>query len=143
MVSKKKFMWDYYNLGTTKVRMIVPGNKVQYFIPTELLNENSIKWDNFKHEFVLNLPDPVLDETIVEVQSDPSRYIIDKEIGWARLSSWSGDSLENMMRKNLRKSVIQMGKDEYYMEKARQNARRVIMDLLMNNIVKESDYALM
>ncbi|MBN2771037.1 MAG: DUF4230 domain-containing protein [Spirochaetes bacterium] len=142
LTSKKRFMWDYYNLGTTKVRMIVPGNKVQYYIPTELLNEETVRWDKYKHKLILNLPDPVLDESLVEVQSDPSKYIIDKEIGWARSKYYSGAYLEDLFRKNLRNYVINMGKEEYYMEKARKNAERVVRELLMNIIVEEKNLAM-
>ncbi len=138
VVSKKRFMWDYYNLGTTRVRMVVPGNRIQYYIDTKMLNEETVKWDAKKRELSLILPDPVLDESIVEVQSDPSKYIIDKEIGWARLNSWSGSSLENYMRKELRNTVIRMGKEEYYIEKARENSERVIKELIMKIVLKDN-----
>jgi hypothetical protein len=127
--STKKFMWDYYDLGTTTVRMKVTGNKVQYYIPTDSLSEKSLKWDEEKHELVFNLPDPVLDEDIVEVQSDPGKIFIEKEIGWARLESGSGKALEDQIRRELRRKVIEAGRHELLLERAKVNAEKAVREL--------------
>lgn len=136
--STKRFMWDYYNLGTTTVRMKVPGNKVQYYIPTDSLDEKSIAWDADKQELVLNLPDPILDEEIVEVQSDPKLIQVQKDIGWARLDAYSGKAMENQIKSELREKVIEAGKHELLLEKAKVNAEKVIKDLF-EKLKKEKD----
>ena len=136
--STKRFMWDYYDLGTTTVRMKVPGNKVQYYIPTDSLNENSIVWDTDKQELVLNLPDVILDEDIVEVQSDPKLIQVQKDIGWARLDAYSGKAMENQIKSELRGKVIEAGKHELLLEKAKANAEKVIKELF-ERLKKEKD----
>lgn len=136
--STKKFMWNYYSLGTTTVRMTVPGNKVQYYIPTDSLNENSIRWDEEKQELILNLPDPILDEEIVEIQSDPSKIMIKKEIGWARLESKSGKAIEEQVRKQLRSRVIEAGKEDLRLKQAKENAEIIVRDLF-NKLKKDKD----
>ncbi len=136
--STKRFMWDYYDLGTTTVRMKVPGNKVQYYIPADSLDENSITWDHERQELVLNLPDPILDEDIVEVQSDPRLIQVQKDIGWARLDAYSGKAMEDQIKSELREKVIEAGKHELLLEKAKRNAEKVIKELF-DRLKKEKD----
>ncbi|MDA3885264.1 MAG: DUF4230 domain-containing protein [Candidatus Delongbacteria bacterium] len=136
--SSSKVLWDWYHLGTTVVEMKVPGNKVQYYIPADSLNTNNIYWDHRRQEIVIDLPDVVLDEDIVEVQSDPSKIMIRKDIGWARFESQSGMALENQIRSELRNKVIEAGKHELLLEKAKANAEKVIKELF-ERLKKEKD----
>ena len=136
--SSSKILWDWYHLGTTTVEMKVPGNKVQYYIPADSLDEKSIFWDPDKQELVLDLPDVILDEDIVEVQSDPRKVMIKKEIGWARFDAYSGKAMEDQIRSELRGKVIEAGKHELLLEKAKRNAEKVIKELF-DRLKKEKD----
>ncbi|MBN2790797.1 MAG: DUF4230 domain-containing protein [Candidatus Delongbacteria bacterium] len=136
--SSSKILWDWYHLGTTTVEMKVPGNKVQYYIPADSLSSNSIRWDIEKQELVLDLPDVILDEDIVEVQSDPNKIMVKKEIGWARFDAYSGKAMEDQIRGELRSKVIEAGKHELLLEKAKANAEKVVKDLF-DRLKKEKD----
>ena len=70
------------NLGTTAVEVLVPKNKVQYVIPTDAISEESFRWNDETGEVSIEIPTPVIDEEIVEIQSDPSLIKVRKEIGW-------------------------------------------------------------
>ena len=63
----------------------------------------------------IEIPTPVIDEEIVEIQSDPSLIKVRKEIGWGRLESRSGEFLERQIRRDLRSLVIEEGKSNLFM----------------------------
>jgi hypothetical protein len=118
--------------------MKVMGNKVQYYIPADSLSEKSIVWDHERQEIVIDLPDVILDEDIVEVQSDPKKIMIKKDIGWARFDAYSGKAMEDQIRSELRNKVIDAGKHELLLEKAKANAEKVIKELF-DRLKKEKD----
>ena len=76
------------NLGTTAVEVLVPKNKIQYVIPTDAISEESFRWNDETGEVSIEIPTPVIDEEIVEIQSDPELIKVKKDIGWgeARIS---------------------------------------------------------
>ena len=74
-------------------------------------------------------PDPVLDEDMVDVQSDPSKIKIKTNVGRWRLDSKSGRFLRNQVRKSLREKVIAEGKKDMLIELARRNAKSVLLEL--------------
>jgi hypothetical protein len=136
--SDKTYLWDLLDLGRTTVSMKVPGNKVQYYIPAGKIGPNSVRWDEKENKLVLDLPDPVLDTEIIEVQSDPKFYIIRKDIGWARLDSHSGAYLENTIKSRLRDLVIKTARNDLVMEKAKQNADEVVRDMFAKVLNRNS-----
>ena len=97
-------------------------NKVQYVIPTKELTSESVTWNEATKTLTVNAPPPVLDESIVEVQSDPDMCEIRTDVGWARFRSRSGKALEHAIRKELRPSVLQAGRHELLMIEARRKA---------------------
>lgn len=135
--STKKVLWDKLDLGKTVVEVRVPGNKVQYIIPTNVISKDTFRWDDARGEVVIDIPTPILDEEIVEIQSDPSRIEVRKEIGWGRLESHSGAFLEQQIRGNLRSLTIEGGKNELLLERARKNAEEAIRGLFQQFMQKE------
>jgi hypothetical protein len=133
--SEKTKFW--VNLGTTTIEIKADGNKVQYILSTDVINKDSFFYDEKTGELIIKLPKPTLDESIVEVQSNPEKIEVKKDIGWARLSSYSGAYLETELKKNLRDSVIQAGKHELLLEKAQKNAEEVILKMLKEILKKE------
>lgn len=127
--STKRILWDKLNLGKTVVEMRVMGNKVQYVVPTTVISRDTFRWDKSRGEVVVDIPDPILDEEIIEVQSDPSRIEVWKDVGWGRFESYSGDFLEEQIRRELCSLVIQQGKHELILDRARKNAEEAIRDL--------------
>ena len=127
------------NLGTTAVEVLVPKNKVQYVIPTNAISEESFRWNDETGEVSIEIPTPVIDEEIVEIQSDPSLIKVRKEIGWGRLESRSGEFLERQIRQDLRSLVIEEGKgNKLMLEQAKKNAEEVIRELFETFMRKEN-----
>ena len=123
---KTVWKWDV-NLGTTQVAMLVPGNKVQYYVPTD---EIAIDWDTDRGLLTAILPPPRLDTEFVAVQSDPNQIQVLTKAGWARLESRSGEFLEHRMKRLLRTRVLREGRSELLLQSARMHARHVVRDLL-------------
>ena len=127
------------NLGTTAVEVLVPKNKIQYIIPTNAISEESFRWNDETGEVSIEIPTPVIDEEIVEIQSDPSLIKVRKEIGWGRLESRSGEFLERQIRQDLRSLVIEEGKgNKLMLEEAKKNAQEVIGELFETFMRKEN-----
>tara|TARA_B100000212_G_scaffold306874_1_gene255683 strand:+ start:2098 stop:2772 length:675 start_codon:yes stop_codon:yes gene_type:complete len=127
------------NLGTTAVEVLVPKNKIQYIIPTNAISEESFRWNDETGEVSIEIPTPVIDEEIVEIQSDPSLIKVRKEIGWGRLESRSGEFLERQIRQDLRSLVIEEGKgNKLMLEQAKKNAQEVIGELFETFMRKEN-----
>ena len=134
--SEKSKFW--VNLGTTTVEIKATGNKVQYILPTSVINQDNFSYNEATGEINVKLPSAILDESFVEVQSNPNKIEVKKTIGWARLSSYSGAYLENQLKKNLRDSVIQSGKNELLLDKANRNAEEVVLKILQQVLQKEN-----
>ena len=127
------------NLGTTAVEVLVPKNKVQYVIPTNAISEESFRWNDETGEVSIEIPTPVIDEEIVEIQSDPSLIKVRKDIGWGRFESRSGEFLERQIRQDLRSLVIEEGKgNKLMLEQAKKNAQEVIRELFETFMRKEN-----
>src|SRR5687767_8483734 len=82
-VSDKKLLGGKVDLGTTTVRVRAAGNKAQIVIPLNDLQEGDINYNESKNQFVVTLPTPHVDETLVEVQTNPTFYEVETEVGWA------------------------------------------------------------
>jgi LPXTG-motif cell wall-anchored protein len=129
-VSDKKVLYGKLDLGTTVVRVRASGNKAQLIIPLNELSENDIQFKESENKFVVTLPAPRVDETLVEVQTDPKFYEVQTELGWARLDRFSGEFLREEAKRELRGSVIAEASDPRIIEAARQNGREQIAGLL-------------
>lgn len=134
----KTIFWDKLNLGTTVVEMQISGNKVQYILPIDSIATSNFKWDEKTGVVVISVPKPILDEDIVEVQSNPEKIKIKKDIGWARLESNSGKFLEDEIRKSLRSRVIEEGKKQLLLEEAHRNAKEAILEIFKLKMKSEN-----
>ncbi len=104
--SDKKVLYGKIDLGTTTVRLRAAGNKAQIVIPLKDLAEGDFKFDETEKRLTVTIPAPQVDETLVEVQTDPTYYEIETELGWARLDKFSGDFLREQAKRDLRPAVI-------------------------------------
>src|SRR5688500_11769008 len=129
-VSDKKVLYGKLDLGTTVVRVRASGNKAQLIIPLNELSESDIRFNDKENKFVVTLPPPRVDETLVEVQTDPKFYGVQTELGWARLDRFSGEFLREEAKRELRGSVIAEASDPRIIEAARQSGREQIGGLL-------------
>ena len=127
--SNEKEIWGF-SRGTTTVWVRALDNRVQYYVPLTNITKSDFKYDNIHKRLILRVPSPVLDEDLVEVQSDPSKIEVRDEIGWARLSSRSGKFLREQAQKELRPSIVREGNNSLYIDKAKVNARENLKKLL-------------
>jgi hypothetical protein len=104
--SEKRVLWGLLNLGTTEVRLKAPGNKVQFFIPLKEIKEEDFVYQPATKKVLVRVPAPVLDRQVVDVQSDPAEIEVETKVGWARLSAFSGRSLERQAKEALRQEVL-------------------------------------
>ena len=130
--SEKRVLWDYLKLGDTTVRVVVPDNKVQYYIPVAGLSHENFEYDAESGAVCLHLPEPILDTDFVDVQSDPDLLQVETQVGWGRLESYSGKYLEEEARRALRHEVVEEGGSELLREKAKKEAELVVTALLAN-----------
>ena len=118
------------SLGTTTVRLRCGGNKVQYYIPLDRVTERNFSFDAATGQLVVSLPAPVLDESIVEVQSDPAKMEIQTEVGWGRLEAYSGKALRDLALQELRAAVLQEGASDLHRQVAKMEADKQVRAFL-------------
>ncbi|HEX7860926.1 MAG TPA: DUF4230 domain-containing protein [Verrucomicrobiae bacterium] len=129
-VSDKKLLGGKVDLGTTTVRVRAAGNKAQVVIPLNDLQESDIKYNESKNQFVVTLPTPHVDETLVEVQTNPTFYEVETDVGWARLDKFSGETLREEAKRELRGAVIEEASHPRIIDAAKQSGREQIGALL-------------
>lgn len=134
----KKILWVHLNLGTTVVEIKIPGNKVQYILPVDHMSADDFKFDSETRELTVLIPSPIIDKEIVEVQNDPAKITVRKQIGWGRLQEYSGKYLEKRIKADLRNEVIKAARSELLVEKARENAITTVTNLIKNLLKKHA-----
>lgn len=129
-VSDKKLLGGKVDLGTTTVRVRAAGNKAQVIIPLKDLEEKDIQFDQTKNQFIVTLPSPRVDETLVEVQTNPTFYEVETDVGWARLDKFSGETLREEAKRELRGAIIEEASHPRIIDAAKQSGREQIAALL-------------
>ncbi len=124
---KKVYGIDF---GTTRVRLRASGNKAQLIIPLKDLSEGDFQFNEAEDKLTITLPAPHVDETLVEVQTDPNFYEFQTDVGWARLDSFSGDFLREQARRDLRPAVIAEANNTYIIKAAEQSGREKVIALM-------------
>jgi hypothetical protein len=126
--SEKKYFG--IDLGTTVVRLKARSNRAQYFVQLRNVNAKNFRYDADTRRVEFRVPAPRLDESFVEVQSDPDRIEVEVKTGWARLRDFSGAYLLDEAKRDLREAVLQAARSDLYVERARETARARLRDLL-------------
>lgn len=129
-VSDKKVLSGRLDLGTTTVRVRAAGNKAQIVVPLNEVAEGDIEFDESRNRFVVTLPSPRVDETLVEVQTDPTYYEVQTDLGWARLDKFSGETLREEAKRELRGAVIEEASHPRIIQAARESGAQQIGALL-------------
>ncbi len=121
------------DLGTTSVQITALDNRAQYVIPTDGIG---FRLNTDPREIIVEIPPPVLDETIIEVQSNPDRIAIVTDAGWARSRFLSGKSLEDDIRRGFRPMVLLEGRHPIRLQIAAEHARKTVADMLTGLLKK-------
>jgi hypothetical protein len=127
--SNEKEIWGV-SLGVTKVNLRALENRVQYYIPLTNITKADFKYDDVHKRLTVRVPSPVLDEDLVEVQSDPSKIEFRTDVGWARLDTRSGQFLREQAQRELRPAILREANNSLYLDKAKTNARENLKKML-------------
>ena len=125
----RRIFFDLIDAGTTIVRVRAPA-RVQYVIPLDEVGRANFSYDAELGRLLLVLPNPRLDTSIVEVSTDPAEIEVDREIGWLRLSAFSGRFNEERARRLLRTAAIEAGRSGTWLREAQESAREEVFGLL-------------
>lgn len=128
--SDKKVLYGKLDLGTTTVRVRAAGNKAQIVIPLQDIASGDFKYDESENRLTVTLPAPRVDETLVEVQNDPTFYEVETDVGWARLDKFSGDFLREQAKRDLRPAVILEANNPRIRKAAEESGREKVGALL-------------
>ena len=126
--TSSKIVWDLFDFGDTVATVRTRGNRAQYFVALDKITEKDfvVKGGSLR----VTVPEPRVDESIVEVQTDPEQMEIKTQVGWGRLDKRSGELARVEAKKSLRPAVISEAKSPRYAEEARDSARKKIAGLL-------------
>jgi hypothetical protein len=113
------------HVGTAWVRMLFRGNKVQYYVPMKPPAADNCSFDPRTRKLTVRVAAPVLDEGLVEVQSDPAMIEVDREKGRFRSTSVV-EGLEAEAKAAIRGSVLAAAKESHRDADAREQGKKVI-----------------
>ncbi|MEY3143279.1 MAG: hypothetical protein RLY21_1772 [Planctomycetota bacterium] len=121
-------------LGRTSTQIVVPGNKVQYIVPLDGFAKDQ---EPDVHEvkrpdgrvFVVVLPPPRVDESLVEVQSDPTKLSEAVNRDWID-HILRDDEARNAALASIRAAVLDAARAETPMVEVREKARATVAEMI-------------
>ena len=128
--TSSKILFDRLDFGDTITTVRTKGNRAQYFVDLNNVKESDFRLRNGGQDLVVTVPEPRVDESIVEVQSDPSQIEVQTKVGWLRTDKKSGELTRAEAKKALRDAVISEAKSQIYVDLARKNAQEKVTALL-------------
>lgn len=121
-------------VGRTSAQVLVPGNKVQYivsldeFAPGEEPDVREVA-DGGARRYVVVLPPPRVDESLVEVQSDPARIRESVDRDWLDHVT-RDDEARKAALASVRDAVIAAARADTPMFEVREKARETVADMI-------------
>ncbi len=112
-------------VGSVHVFLDVPGNRAQYIIPSN--GPNDEHWDAqpiSESVIMLTLPAPIVNDKVVEVQSDPGKIKVYIDNDWMEHLIPSGGDIDQA-KKLLRQAVIETAQSKPALAEVRIEARQV------------------
>src|SRR2546423_9886058 len=134
--TSSKILFERVDFGDTVATVRTKGNRAQYFVDLNGIKERDFKLSGDGKNLVVTVPEPRVDETIVEVQSDPNQIEVQTKVGWLRSDKRSGELTRAEAKKALRDAVVAEAKSQIYVDLARKNAQDKVAGLL-NPLVKQ------
>lgn len=128
--TSSKILFDRLDFGDTIATVRTRGNRAQYFVDLNGIKEKDFKINNGGQNLIVTVPEPRVDESIVEVQSDPSHIEVQTKVGWLRTDKRSGELARAEAKKALRDAVVAEAKSQIYLDLARKNAQEKVAALL-------------
>jgi len=134
--TSSKILFDRLDFGDTVTTVRTKGNRAQYFVDLHGIKESDFRLSNGDKNLVVTVPEPRVDESIVEVQSDPNQMEVQTKVGWLRTDKKSRELTRAEAKKALRDAVVSEAKSQIFVDLARKNAQEKVADLL-NPLVKQ------
>jgi hypothetical protein len=134
--TSSKILFDRLDFGDTVTTVRTRGNHAQYFVDLNGIKESDFRLSNDDKNLVVTVPEPRVDESIVEVQSDPNQMEVQTKVGWLRTDKKSGELTRAEAKKALRDAVVSEAKSQIFVDLARKSAQDKVTDLL-NPLVKQ------
>jgi hypothetical protein len=134
--TSSKILFDRLDFGDTVTTVRTRGNRAQYSVDLNGIKESDFRLSNGGQNLVVIVPEPRVDESIVEVQSDPDQVEVQTKVGWLRTDKRSGELTRAEAKKALRDAVIAEAKSQIYVDLARKNAQEKVTALI-NPLVKQ------
>jgi hypothetical protein len=134
--TSSKILFERLDFGDTVATVRTKGNRAQYYIDLNGIKESDFYIRGDGKSLIVTVPEPRVDETIVEVQSDPSKIEVQTSVGWLRSDKRSGELARAEAKKALRDAVISEAKSQIYVDLARKNAQEKVTAVL-NPLVKQ------
>jgi len=106
------------------------GNRAQYFVDLNGIKESDFRLSNGGKSLVVTVPQPRVDESIIEVQSDPNQIEVQTKVGWLRTDKRSGEITRTEAKQALREAVVAEAKSQIYLDLARKNAQDKVTGLI-------------
>ena len=113
-------------IGQTTATVTAPSNTVQYIVPIQRSNWRLQVDDGAA---TVTLPPPVVDESVVEVQSDPAKLEITIDRDWAD-HIIGDDAARNAALAAVRKAVVEQASSPVAMFEVREKARKTVAEML-------------
>jgi hypothetical protein len=134
--TSSKILFERLDFGDTVTTVRTKGNRAQYSVDLNGIKKRDFRFSPDGKSLVVTVPEPRVDESIVEVQSDPNQIEVQTKVGWLRTDKRSGELTRAEAKKALRDAVVAEAKSQIYIDLARKNAREKISDLI-NPLVKQ------
>lgn len=132
--TSSKILWDVLDFGDTVATIRTRNNKAQYFVPLNKITAQDFHFSANNRSLTLTVPEPRVDEEIVEVQSDPNQIEVQSKVGWGRLNKRSGELARVEAKRGLREAVVAEAKSQTYIDLARKNAKEKIGAFMLPSI---------
>ncbi len=108
-------------LGSVRITLDITGNRAQYIIPAD----GTWSAESVGDLIVVTAPPPMVNDKVVEVQSDPSKVRVMIDNDWAEHLIPSGGDIDEAKRA-IRASVIETASSRVALAEVRIEARRVV-----------------
>lgn len=116
-------------VGRTKATVTAPSNTVQYVVPIDRSNPARITGPDPSGAVTVWLPPPVVDRSIVEVESDPAKIEIALDRDWAD-HLFRSDDARNAALAAIRDSVVQQASSAVAMFEVREKSRKTVAEMI-------------
>lgn len=116
-------------VGETKATVTSPSNTVQYVVPIDRMNRARITGPDTSGAVTVWLPPPIVDEAVVDVESDPAKIEIALDRDWAD-HLIRNDAARNAALAAIRESVVRQAASPVAMFEVREKSRTTVAEMI-------------